>query len=268
MDVIVIGAGYWGQNYIRELGGNLVGVIEPNKDRAEYISKTYSVTVFSPEDLDSLTFDGAIIATPPSNHMFYAQKLLQQDKYVLVEKPMAESMHQAFAVKNMAERLMVSNVYLYHPMIQQLRQRVVSGGFDIDHAFSRRTNDGPVRPWGNAAWDLAWHDIAIFNYIFDGVPIHVTSFGTRSYAFFRLEYVAREAVIYVSWVGSPKVRRLELVPMEGERVIFDDVATVLEVSPLRLMLDDFLNGAWDDDCSYDAALNVMTVLEATFLPKL
>ena len=84
MDVIVIGAGYWGQNYIRELGGNLVGVIEPDKERAEYIVGTYNVNVFPPEDFDELGFDGAVIATPPANHMFYAQKLLKQGKYVYV----------------------------------------------------------------------------------------------------------------------------------------------------------------------------------------
>ena len=35
MRIIVIGAGYWGSIYIRELGHHCVGVVEPDKDHKE-----------------------------------------------------------------------------------------------------------------------------------------------------------------------------------------------------------------------------------------
>lgn len=260
MKTAVFGAGYWGVNYIRELAGNLAFVVEPDKERAEYVANHYKVEVF-PDLPDNSKFDAAVVCTPPGSHIDVALPMLEKGIQVLIEKPFAASMHDAFRVLKYKDKVMAGHVYLYNPGIEKLKE--IAGKEPIDHAYSRRTNDGPIRPWQDAMWDLAAHDISIYNYIFSGTPIAINAFGKTSWRILHLEYIGVDTVIYVSWLGGPKTRVVELVhSASGERTIFDDVKTVLEVSPMRRMLDAFFAGDWDDKCSYDAALNVLKVLEA------
>lgn len=258
MRTIVIGAGYWGVNYIRELGGNLAAVVEIDKDRADYVSEHYNVKVFP--EVPDLDFDAAIIATPPHLHVDIALPLVRQHKYVLIEKPFANSVEEMLRLRAYRNKVMSGLVYLYNPGIEQLKLSVKY--VPIHHAFARRTNDGPIREWQDAMWDLTPHDISIFNYIFGDSPFAVTADGTRDWCFIRLDYPTAQALIYASWKGGPKVRTVELVPDDSsDRIVFDDVRSVYEVSPMRAMLDDFLSGSWCDKANFDAGLEVMMILE-------
>lgn len=260
MKCVVIGGGYFGKNYIRELGHNVVAVVEPDITEAETITRTYNVPAYSelPPHVD---FDAAIIVTPPDSHIRLAKPLLAEGKYVLVEKPFAVSVEEALQLHRWHKRCMAGMIYLYHPEVERLKEIVKVT--PLNHIYSRRTNNGPIRPWQNAMWDLAAHDVSIFNYILSQQPHTVEATGpvTRDWAILRLMYITVDTLTYVSWRGGPKIRQVELVPDSGERVIFDDMKTTLEVSPMRRMLDAFLSGDWDERCSYDAGLDVINVLE-------
>jgi hypothetical protein len=67
---------------------------------------------------------------------------------------------------------------------------------------------------------------------------------------------------YVSWLGAPKVRTVEVVYRDNckPRVVFDDVATVLETPPLTLMLRDFLTGAWPAEGRAEVGLDIVKIL--------
>lgn len=260
MRVVVFGAGYFGINYIRELGRHLVGVVDPDPERLELVHGRYHVPVAAqlPDDWE---FDGAIICTPPAEHINTALPLAAQGKYLLLEKPMATSVEEALKLHSRRERIMAGLIYLYHPGVLELKRKLPE--MPLDHIFTRRTNDGPVREWQSAAWDLAAHDIAICNYLMGQVPFTAQAFGTRDWAMLKLDYITCSAAIYISWTGGPKTRTVELVPAQGgQRVIFDDMAQTLEVSPLRRMLDDFLTGHWDSRASFNAGLDVVSVLES------
>lgn len=260
MRVVVFGAGYFGVNYIRELGRHLVGVVEPDAVKAASVGKRYSIPV-APELPADWEFDGAIIVTPPSEHVSTALPLAAQGKYVLIEKPMAPTVEEALKLHTYRERIMAGLIYLYHPGVEALKTKLKD--IPLDHIHTRRTNDGPVREWQNAAWDLAAHDISICNYLMSHTPHSAQSVGTRDWAMIKLDYITTNAAIYVSWKGGPKVRTVELVSeYPGERYIFDDMAQTLEISPLRRMLDDFLSGSWDKKASFNAGLDVVSVLES------
>jgi len=260
MNTIVVGAGYFGTNYIKELAGNLVAVVEQDRDRATAIKRTYNIPVFpSLDDADVVDYDAAVIVTPPSSHVELALQIVKAGKLVLVEKPMATSMQEALLLRKYKNQIMAGMIYLYHPSIEELKH--FAEFMPLHHAFSRRTNDGPVRSQGNVAWDLAVHDISIYNYIFGQEPHAAEVMQTRDWCLIRLVYATVEALIYASWHGGPKVRRVELVSVNSDREIFDDLAVVLEVSPLRRMLNDFMSATWDERCSYDAGLEVVNVLD-------
>lgn len=267
MRTIVFGAGYWGKNYLRELAGNLVAVIEPDKDRADYAAKTYNIQTY-PELPVDLNFDAAVIATPPDSHVRLAEPLLKTGKYVLVEKPVALSVEEAMRLYPYRKRCMTGHLYMYHPVVYDWMVKWLKEN-PINHAWSRRTNHGPVRSWGDAMWDLASHDISVFNFLF-GQPIQVAATGARDWAMLRLDYVGGiSAAAYVSWVGAPKCRSIELVPISpmalsevgtDQRFVFDDVRTVLEVTPLRRLLDAFLSGSWER-ATLEEGIEVVKVLE-------
>jgi predicted dehydrogenase len=206
---------------------------------------------------DGFDFDGAVIVTPPREHYRLALPLLLEDKYVLVEKPTALTYQEAATLADYP-KCMAGLVYLYHPEVERLRDMAV--GMELSHAFSRRTNQGPIRPGLDAAWDLAPHDISIFNYIFQSKPYRVGGLRYRDWCVLRLDYPYTTALVYVSWHGAPKMRRVELVPKDGERIIFDDLAVVLEEPPLTRMIKAFLSGKWDRCFGSDGA-DVTWVLE-------
>lgn len=261
MKTIVIGAGYFGRNYIKELSHNVVAVIEPDVTKAEFVKQAYNVAVYSslPEHI---RYDAAVIVTPPESHVQLAKSILAEGHYVLIEKPFATSVEELLQLVKWKNKCMAGMIYLYHPEVEKLK--TVVKNIPLNHAFSRRTNDGPVRPWQNAMWDLAAHDVSIFNYILGQTPHMIEAFGpnTRDWAVLRMLYVTVETLTYVSWRGGPKTRLVELVPQEGgDRIIFDDMKISLEVSPMRRMLNAFLSGDWDERCSFDAGMEVVNILE-------
>jgi len=246
MKTIVFGGGYFGVNYIRELGHHVVGVVEPKQERADFIKKTYNVQVYPelPEDLD---YDSAIVVTPPHCHITTAEQVLKTGRFCLIEKPLSFSVEEAMRLLKYRNKIMAGMVYLYHPEVELLREALSS--YPVNHVFTRRTNHGPIREDTDALWDLAPHDISILNYITQQRPIGISCYKERDWAVLNLEYLGFPTCTYVSWLGAPKTRLVEIVFQPntefGEsdnRLIFDDMKVVLEVSPLRRMLNDFMTG--------------------------
>jgi len=261
MDVVVFGAGFWGKNYVRELGQHCKLVVDPDPEVKDDIEGRFGVDVVS-ELPTGFKFDGAVVATPPLNHFRVAHPLLEQGKYVLVEKPMALNYKQA-ALLASYPKCMAGLVYCYHPEVDALRDLVLDRGDAVKHVFSRRTNDGPVRPYLNAGWDLAAHDISIFNRMFRCQPKTVHSTGDRDVSVLQMDYYIDgtriPAFCYVSWHGGPKTRRVEVV-FEDDRHVFDDLQVVLEEPPLTRMVKAFLSGEWDR-CTGQEGAEVVRVLE-------
>jgi predicted dehydrogenase len=259
MHVVVYGAGYWGVNYLRELGARVVSVVEPNEDRAEYVRQRFGVSV-EPE-FGGVDHDAVIISTPPDTHVDLALPHLEAGKLALIEKPLAHIVEDAAQLYPYRDQIMSGLVYLYHPAVYYEMPDWLRTN-PVEHVMARRSNCGPVRPWANAMWDLAPHEVSIFNYLF-GHPERVVANGTRDWACLHLDYATVPVLIYVSWCGHYKVRLIDIVPPVGLDVgyTFDDMTWSMEVSPLRRMLDAFIDRDFSR-ASYQAGLDVVRVLSA------
>ena len=92
-----------------------------------------------------------------------------------------------------------------------------------------RTNLGPFRSDVNAAWDLASHDIYIFNYLLQQRPLAVAATGARflrpsveDIVFLTLQYPNGVlGHIHVSWLDPKKVRQITLVG-EKKMITWDE----------------------------------------------
>src|SRR5438874_2462290 len=82
----------------------------------------------------------------------------------------------------------------------------------VDYLHATRPNRAPSRQDVNAAWDLAPHDVAIFNYLLDAQPLWASAIGTCALRTnrddivfatlgYRNEVVAN---IHVSWADPNK----------------------------------------------------------------
>jgi predicted dehydrogenase len=238
----LIGYGYWGPNYARalsELPDVSVGFIcdteEERLRRATARFPLISVTRDVPGALLRGEVDAVIISTPASTHYELARLALESDCHVIVEKPLALEVEHCERLSELADKkrlvLLVAHTFLYNSGIQKLREYVNSPRFGrVYYLHSTRTNLGPIRADVNAVWDLAPHDISIFNYLLEEQPQWASAIGSRALgnaredvAFITLGY-ANDVIgnIHVSWADPNKVREVVVVGSH-QRLVFDDL---------------------------------------------
>ena len=245
--VAIVGAGYWGTNYIRvfsELGdASVVAVCDSRADRLDAVRRTLPVRVTddAAEAVTGPDTDAVAIVTDASTHRRLAGMALEAGKHVLVEKPLTTTSKDASELIDLAERggrtLMVGHTFLYNPGVRTVKKYLAAGELgDVYYLYSQRTSLGPIRSDVNAIWDLAPHDIAILNYLLDMTPAWVSAVGAspvrdslEDVGFITLGYPdGIVGHIHVSWADPNKVRKVVVVGSE-KRVVFNDMDSLESV---------------------------------------
>ncbi len=255
------GVGRWGNHLLRNFLAmpqiDVVAVVESRLELHSAIADKFGLA------LSLLTTDGAAvlaradvdavaIVTPAATHYDLIKTALIQNKHVLAEKPLTLEVEQAAELCALAEsqqrQLMVDHTYLFHPAVQTGRSLLAAHRLGtLRYGYASRTNLGPVRPDVDALWDLAIHDIAIFNHWLGESPISVAAQGRiwlqgdrtaaplfprglTDAAWLDLTYPSGfRAMVHVSWANPDKQRRLGVVGDRGT-LIFDEMSP----SPLTL----------------------------------
>ena len=210
------------------------------------IQKTFSNVVAAADHKDIFNnpnIDAVCIAAPTNFHYSLAKEALECGKHVLCEKPLAMNPGECQELKKLAKAakkvLMVGHVFIFNAGIVWLKEYIQSGELgNVYYADSIRTNLGPFRYDVNALWDLAPHDISIFNYLFDGCPVNVSGRGQKclgenleDVVFATLEYPGHVLVnIHVSWLDPKKARQITIVG-DKKMVIWDDLD---DAGPIKL----------------------------------
>jgi predicted dehydrogenase len=240
--VAIIGTGYWGVNYVRvfrELAGaELVVVCDQREHRLGEIERQFPGIRTTTSLETALAMDGvdaAVICTPAASHFAVTRQCIEAGKHILVEKPIATTVADSNELIKLAElrrvSLMVGHTFMFNAGIRKVKEYVERDEIGrVYYLYSRRTNLGPIRNDVNALWDLAPHDISIFNYLLDAVPTWVSAVGTQvlnngreDVGFISLGYGdGIVAHIHVSWADPHKVREMVVVGSE-KRIVFDDL---------------------------------------------
>jgi predicted dehydrogenase len=244
LGIAIIGCGYWGVNYIRlfeELAeSRVVTVCDPQTERLQEISRRFPGIDLS-ADLDiALNKDGVdavVVCTPATAHYEVSRRCLEVGKHVLVEKPITTTVTEAEDLINLADSfdltLMVGHTFLYNSGVRKVKDYLGQSNTDqIYYLYAQRTNLGPIRRDVNAMWDLAPHDVSIFNYWLDSVPEWVSAVGVKALrnghedvGFASLGFQnGIVGHIHVSWADPNKVREIVVVGSE-RRIVFDDLNT-------------------------------------------
>ena len=230
--ICVVGAGSWGRNHIRTLQkiGSLGGVVDTNSSMLGGVKKEFPscLTFSSLEDSFKIYFDAYIVATPPKSHFYIAKRIIEKKRHLLVEKPITLDLNEAKELNNLAKKnnvsLMVGHLLLFHPAFIKIKNIVDEGKIgDIQYIYSNRLNLGSFRNDENVLWSFAPHDISLFNYFFESLPLTVFSNGVdilqkgvhdTSITSFKYNR-NRMGHIFVSWLHPFKEHRFVLIGSKG-----------------------------------------------------
>jgi predicted dehydrogenase len=258
INIAVIGVGRWGVHWLRVVlenpQVNLAAVVEPNRERLEVVKRQYQLSdndvllTTEWQALQNLSkLDGVIIATPAATHYSLIADALHWGLHVLAEKPLTINPIKCRELCELAEKqqriLMVDHTYLFHPAVERGKTIVESGELgNLRYGYATRTHLGPVRQDVDALWDLAIHDIAIFNTWIGESPVKVQATGTMwlqgvsDLVWATLTYPSGfQAYIHLCWLNNDKQRRLGVVGSQGS-LIFDEM---LVNAPLTLFKGEF-----------------------------
>lgn len=242
MRVGVVGCGYWGSKHVRVLSSlphvEQVAVIDPRPERRSELLRAFPSSLSFGTLEEALPHvDAVVIATPPSSHVPLGLTAVRAGKHLLVEKPLATTVAGACALDAEAKAasvvLMVGHTFEYNSAVWALRdfirQDVLGRIYYLDSA---RLNLGLYQSDVNVIWDLAPHDVSIFNHLLGAAPDTVSAWGSsfahtyhEDVAFIRLAYKELDvtAQVHVSWLDPSKVRRITVVGSQ-QMAVYNDMA--------------------------------------------
>ena len=87
VNISLVGIGYWGSNILREL------------KTIKGVSDIEEIDIKNGKDLDSISHENVILATPAWDHHDQVLGLLQQNKNLYVEKPLALTSSECIDIK-------------------------------------------------------------------------------------------------------------------------------------------------------------------------
>lgn len=182
LDVAIVGAGYFGRFHAlqatRHERENLVGLYDPNHDRALVVARETGTSVF--RDYESLLTqcEAVIIASPAETHYHLARQALEAGCHVLVEKPLSSTGCEGEALVRCAEEtgrvLQVGHLLRYSAEHHAISTR-------IRHPlYIEATRIAPYKERGtdvSVVLDLMIHDLDFILSLVDSPILHIDAMG-------------------------------------------------------------------------------------------
>ncbi len=269
--VAIFGAGRWGTHLIRHFHHHpqscIVAIADPHQEHLNRVQERFQL---SPairletdwrQVLEMPDLDAVVVATPATTHYTIISEALQRGCHVLAEKPLTLKVSESHALCELAQQcnrqLVIDHTYLFHPAVERGQQIIAKGKLGtLRYGYATRTHLEPVRQDVDALWDLAIHDIAIFNSWLGQTPVQVQATGKvwlqpqrqfevsrgnnstpiinqglSDLVFATLTYADGFcAFLHFCWLNPDKQRRLGVVGSQGT-LIFDEMS---KEAPLTL----------------------------------
>src|SRR6267378_7901319 len=245
--IAVVGCGYWGMNYVRIFNelvdSRVVAVCDQSAERLKEVSRRYPGVYLTTEVAAAASqpgVDAVVVCTEATTHFNVTSRLLLAGKHILVEKPLTTIAADSERLIELAESnsaiLMVGHTFLFNAGVRKVKEYMQKSDGRVYYLYARRTNLGPIRRDVNALWDLAPHDIAIFNFLLDSTPQWVSAVGGKvlrncrdDVGFISLGYPDNVlAHVHVSWADPDKAREVVVVKSD-KRIVFNDLNGVEQV---------------------------------------
>ena len=231
LKVGVIGVGSMGKNHVRSYAAlknicNLIGIYDVDQQLAQEIADSYGVKSFSSLEKLMEEVDAVNIATPTSTHFDIAQKALNKDLHILLEKPITDTIEEAEELLQEASdkklTVQVGHIERFNPAIQALPD-LLQGEEIIAMDVKRMGPYNPRIADTDVVQDLMIHDIDVVSSITPTSVKKVSSFGSIIKSKGHIDYAVSNllmenniiATLTASRVTNKKVRKLSIITHES-----------------------------------------------------
>ena len=245
LKIALVGYGYWGPNVAKNLFNNkkwdFCCICDKKENRLELARSLYANAIDYTMDynniIDNDQIDAVALAVETSAHYELAKQALLSGKHVYVEKPFTDNVQKAVELKKLAEtkglKIHVDHIMVYHPAVKKMKEIIQSGDLgDIIWIDCSRLNLGQVKNDVSSMWDLTVHDLAIVDYLTDGIEIkNVKAMGTKMYSKhhsitqLEVQYDGFFSSMRASWISPIKERKV-IVAGTKKMIVYDDVDVV------------------------------------------
>jgi len=166
LNIGIVGVGHLGKIHAEILQKsdffNLIGVFDINQKTSIKLSKRLSIKNFT--NFNQLLKECNVIdiVTPTKNHFNYAQKALNKEKHIFIEKPITNKLEEALKIIKLSEKsnskVQIGYIERFNPAFVSVKNQINHPLFFETHrlsTFSKRGTDVSV------ILDLMIHDIDI-----------------------------------------------------------------------------------------------------------
>ena len=293
LNVGVIGCGSWGSNHARVYNdlknASLIAVADKKKETARDIGERFRVDWYTDpyELLKDPNIEAVSICTPTLTHAEFSLNAIEEDKHILVEKPMTDTIEEAKklidAAYNKGVHLAVGFVERFNPAVSEALNLISQGEIgEVILAHTRRVSKRPIRIGDiGVIKDLAIHDIDIVNQIFRGdIESIFSTAGSIAHSFEDYANIIirfngnRSAFIETNWLTPRKIRQLIITGTEGlvnieyinQQIIVENNERLFQPfleygEPLRRELDSFVSRILKDEPPEVTGLDGLRALE-------
>lgn len=249
LNVGVIGLGYWGPNFVRNFINQkycqVIWGCDLANDNLDKIHKLYphlKLTKNFSFLLKDNTIDLIAIATPPETHYQIVKAALENNKHILVTKPLTTKLAHAQNLLKIAKQkkllLHCDSTYLYTPAVNIIKKIIDNGDIGKPLYYdSTRSNFGLIQKNVNVIWDLLPHDLSIIGFCFNLKPNKVFVTASKLLQDSSQEEIAHIAIsysqnfsahIHLSWLSPVKLRTI-LIGGTQKMILFDDLQPIKKV---------------------------------------
>jgi predicted dehydrogenase len=236
----LIGAGRWGQNYIKMIRAlsvtRLAALASRNPASKNLVDSACHITLDWRELLDAKLVDGVIIATPPDVHAEMLESAMRAGIPAMIEKPLTLNLQDALKLQALQRELqalvLVDHTQLFNSGYIELKRQAKQLG-SVRTIHSEAGKWGPFRDY-TALWDYAPHDLSITLDLMRQAPVDVriTELESRPVegglgANYRIELdfgSGARADIMVGNLLRERIRRFT-VDFNQQSLVLDDLAT-------------------------------------------
>jgi predicted dehydrogenase len=252
---------------------DLVGIYEPNPERAKEVASKNQVKTFS--SLQELLFlvDGLVIASPTPTHFAVAKAAVELGCHVLVEKPFCETHEEALVLSKLARE---KDVVCQVGFLERFRLEALLGPhFPTSNMRleSQRLSAAVGRePSVDVVSDLMVHDIDLIVSLTKEDPTHITAEGFSvvtdylDFAKARLEFSNGTVANLIASRVAPKVVRTLQVVTQDSFCELDFVANTKFLNA-KYVADRVVSGPIEIDALRSQSYNFIHSIQRQAVPK-
>ena len=155
----VIGLGYWGPNWVRNIlnhpNYSLSWIVDANPARIKSHEKQYGLNPNQVHnDLEAAmkedTPDLVLVATPPSTHLEIGKSVLNHGSNLIIEKPVGVSNKEASELISIGKsknlQIFVDHTYIFTPLARKIKEILNNGELgELQFIISSRLNLGLIQ---------------------------------------------------------------------------------------------------------------------------